>query len=175
MMRTGQVVTVSVRWQTGACTRLDVRLQSHSDISSTHPDTVLMIRELAGSALTDLEIAGRLNEAGILSKRDHRFKAAMVASIRRYRGIQAGRPVQQAPDRASVSPTDGRVKIVEVARAVGVTPQAVIDWCNQGLLDGYQRKEQACWWVIWNPEALSKLKALKPSAFARSLHSRNAA
>jgi len=162
-MRAGRVVTLNVRWQTGACTRLDVQLKSRADTARTHQDTVGRIRELAGSGHGDPEIAEELNEAGVLSKKGLRFNSHVVAAIRHHHGIKAAWPKHYVYR----PPKDGRVGPKVIAEALGVCSSAVIKWCQKGLLDAVQAEKGRYWWVEWTPEAMNRLKALKPKIFAQ--------
>lgn len=161
--RDGEVVALGVRWQTGACTQLQVRLRSRSEIHGTESSTLDIIRELAAMNRSDQQIADHLNDAGILTRKGLAFHRRLVSALRHNHDIR----LAQSKHHVHVPRKDGRIPVRVAAQILGVCASTVSNWCNQGLLDGIQNNKCGYWWVKLTPESISELKALKPNLFAR--------
>jgi hypothetical protein len=147
-------IRVGIRWQTGACTTLEVPRPPHGyALYRTDPAVVQRIRELA-AAHTDREIAAVLNQEGYTTGRGNPFTWRQARHVRVSRGIarecpEVGRGCGDQPR------GDGRYSAPAAARRLGVDLTTVHDWCRSGRLDGIQAAPGRCWWVRLTPAQIA--------------------
>jgi len=152
-----KTVRVDVRWQTQACSTLEVaRPKPAYVIRRTAPEVIERIGQLARTHI-DIEIATRLNDAGYRSGQGGAFTARMVKWLRYAYGIKSGCPLGPV-----ACPTgqrgDGRYSAQAAAALLNVTVYTIADWCKSGRLDGVQMAPRGPWWVVLTPEIITALR-----------------
>ncbi len=152
-----KTIRVDVRWQTHACSTLEVpRPQPAAVIRRTAPEVIERIRQLARDH-TDMQIAERLNLEGSRSGQGGAFTANKVDWLRYVYGIKSGCPLGPA-----ACPTgqrgDGRYSAQAAAEQLNVSVSTIADWCKAGKLDGVQGAPRGPWWVKLPPEGISALR-----------------
>jgi DNA invertase Pin-like site-specific DNA recombinase len=152
-----QVVTLAVRWQTQACTRIEVPRPLRSYEARRTPAVVVTrVRELA-QAHSDRQIAAQLNAAGLKSGTGQPFTSARVQWVRYTHSIASGCP--EGPGHAGQSQRgDGRYSTRAAAELLNVDIATVMDWCKSGRLDGIQAKPHSPWWIVLTPELIAELR-----------------
>jgi hypothetical protein len=150
-------VRVDVRWQTQACSTVEVpRPKPAYVVRRTAPEVLKRIGELARDH-PDIDIATCLNNAGYRSGQGGAFTASKVNWLRYTYGIKSGCPLGPA-----ASPTgqrgDGRYSAQAAAGLLNVTVYTIADWCKSGKLDGGQVAPRSPWWVVLTPEIIAALR-----------------
>ena len=152
-----KTVRVDVRWQTQACSTLEVARPTPAYvIRRTAPEVIERIGQLARTHI-DIEIATRLNDAGYRSGQGGAFTARMVKWLRYAHGIKSGCPLGPV-----ACPTgqrgDGRYSAQAAAALLNVTVYTIADWCKSGKLDGVQMAPRGPWWVVLTSEIITALR-----------------
>jgi DNA invertase Pin-like site-specific DNA recombinase len=152
-----KTVRVDVRWQTHACSTLEVtRPKPAYVIRRTEPEVIERIGQLARDH-TDIKIAERLNDEDCLSGQGGAFTASKVNWLRYAYGIKSGCPLGPV-----ACPTgqrgDGRYSAQAAAELLNVTVYTIADWCKSGKLDGVQMAPRGPWWVMLSPELITALR-----------------
>lgn len=152
-----KTVRVEVRWQTHACSTLEVaRPKPAYVIRRTAPEVIERIGQLARTHI-DIEIATRLNDEGYRSGQGGAFTARKVNWLRYAYGIKSGCPLGPV-----ACPTgqrgDGRYSAQAAAALLNVTVYTIADWCKSGRLDGVQMAPRGPWWVVLTPEIITALR-----------------
>jgi hypothetical protein len=152
-----QTVRVDVRWQTQACSTLEVaRPQPVYIMRRTASEVIDRIGQLARDH-TDIEIAKCLSDEGYLSAQGSTFTASKVNWLRYTYGIKSGCPL--GPVACSTGQRgDGRYSAQAAAALLNVTVYTIADWCRSGKLDGVQRAPRGPWWVVLSPEIITALR-----------------
>jgi DNA invertase Pin-like site-specific DNA recombinase len=150
-------IQVAVRWQTEACTTLEVPRPPRScDARRTPAEVVDRVRRLAASH-PDRQIAEHLNEAGWKSGRGGSFTARKVQWIRYVHQIRSGCP--EGPTACAQGERgDGRCSAQAAAAALNVNVSTIAAWCQAGRLDGIQATPHGPWWVRLTPEVIERLR-----------------
>jgi DNA invertase Pin-like site-specific DNA recombinase len=158
-------IRIDVRWQTQACSTLEVvRPRPSCEVRRTVPAVVTRVRELAPTH-TDKQIADRLNAAGFTSGQGGVFSASKVEWIRYAYHIPSGCP--QGPAACPQGQRgDGRYSTQAAAALLHVTVYTVADWCKGGKLDGVQATPHGPWWVKLTPAAIAALRKPVPRHWA---------
>jgi recombinase/recombinase-like zinc beta ribbon protein len=152
-----KAVRVDVRWQTHACSTLEVpRPQPAYVVRRTAPEVIECIRQWAPDH-TDIQMAERLNQAGYRSGQGSAFTASKVDWLRYAYGIKSGCPVGPAAC-PSGQRGDGRYSARTAAALLNVTVYTIADWCKAGTLDGVQVAPRGPWWVQLTPERIAALR-----------------
>jgi DNA invertase Pin-like site-specific DNA recombinase len=156
LTRRAEVIGVAIRWQTDACTYLEVaRPLLSSEQHQTDAAVITTIRELAVEH-SDRELAAILNERGFRSGYGRQFSAALVNKLRRSYGIVTGRP-----ERPSVmnmrQRSDGRYSVKALAELLKVDISTVSQWCRQGHLDCVRETPRGPYWIMLSAAELSSL------------------
>ena len=178
-----KVVRVDVRWQTHACSTLEVpRPKPAYVVRRTAPEVIARIRQWAPDH-TDSQIAERLNQAGYRSGQGGAFTASKVEWLRYAYGLQSGCPLGPVAC-PSGRRGDGRYSARAAAALLNVTVYTIADWCQAGKLDGVQVAPRGPWWVKLTPERIAALRkprrqykprrAQPPSATAQGVAPRKA-
>jgi DNA invertase Pin-like site-specific DNA recombinase len=150
-------VVVSVRWQTNACTRVEVERPRRScDVRRTDPAVVQRVGELAKSH-TDGQIAEKLNEEGLTPGLKGVFTAAKVKWVRYAHAIPSGCPDGPAAC-ATGQRGDGRYSVQAAAKLLNINISTVVGWCKAGRLDGVQSAPHGPWWVQLTEEDIARLR-----------------
>jgi hypothetical protein len=150
-------IQINVRWQTHACTTLDVpRPQPAWVTRRTAPEVLERIRQWAHDH-TDPQIAARLNADGYASGDGTHFSASKVTWLRAAYGIPSGCPLGPA-----ACPTgqrgDGRWSAQAAAAQLNVSVSTIAAWCQTGLLDGVHVTPRGPWWVVLTPDVITMLR-----------------
>jgi DNA invertase Pin-like site-specific DNA recombinase len=157
LTKLAQTVRVDVRWQTHACSRLEVpRPKPAYVVRRTAPAVMERIGQLAPDH-TDIQIAERLNQEGHRSGQGGAFTASKVNWLRYTYGIKSGCPLGPAAC-PSGQRGDGRYSAQAAAAQLNVTVYTIADWCKAGTLDGVQVAPRGPWWVKLTPEIVSALR-----------------
>jgi Recombinase/Recombinase zinc beta ribbon domain len=151
------VIRVEVRWQTHACSTLEVpRPKPAAVVRRTAPAVIERIRQWAQDH-TDIQMAERLNQEGYRSGQGGAFTASKVDWLRYVYGIKSGCPLGPAAC-PSGQRGDGRSSAQTAADLLNVTVYTIADWCKAGKLDGVQVAPRGPWWVNLTPEMISALR-----------------
>jgi hypothetical protein len=159
-------IRIAVRWQTEACSALEIERPQHvADAKRTPPAVVTRVSELA-PLHTDEQIAHCLNAEGFRSGSGGSFSPSKVEWVRHVYHIESGCP------RGPVAcPTgqrgDGRYSARAAARLLNVTVYTVSKWCKAGKLDGVQAAPRGPWWVTLPPELVTALRKPKHQRWAQ--------
>ena len=157
LTKLAKTVRVDVRWQTHACSTLEVaRPQPAAVVRRTAPEVIARIRQWAPDH-TDIQIAERLNQEGYHSGQGGAFTASKIEWLRYAYRITSGCPLGPA-----VCPSgqrgDGRYSARAAADLLNVTVYAIAEWCKAGKLDGVQVAPRGPWWVKLTPEIIAALR-----------------
>jgi DNA invertase Pin-like site-specific DNA recombinase len=154
-------IAIAVRWQTGACSTLDIpRPQRAADAKRTAPAVITRVRELARTH-PDEQIAAQLNAEGFRSGSGGNFSTSKVEWIRYVYHIQNG-----CPRGPAACPTgqrgDGRYSVRAAAALLNVNVSTIAHWCQTGQLDGVQTAPHGPRWVRVTPEVIATLRKPVP-------------
>ena len=150
-------IAVAIRWQTEACTLLDLPRPARScDRRRTAPAIVARIRGLAPHH-TDSERAALLNQAGATPGLGGTFTAAKVAWIRSAYTILSGCPEAPGACRAGQR-GDGRYSAQAAAQLLHVDVSTIADWCCTGRLEYVQKTPHSPRWITLTPASLAALR-----------------
>jgi hypothetical protein len=152
-----QVLAVAVRWQTEACTSLEVaRPRRSCEVRRTAPAVVARIGVLA-AANTDQQIAEILNKEGLTPGLGGCFTANKIQWIRYKYKIASVCP--EGPGACVGGQRgDGRYSVQSAAESLNINISTVVAWCQSGKLDGIQSVPHGPWWVRLTPEIITQLR-----------------
>ena len=150
-------IAVAIRWQTEACTLLDIPRPARScDRRRTPPAVVARLRLLAPH-YTDRQIATMLNQEGATPGLGGTFPASKVAWLRYAYAIPAG-----CPEAPGVCPDgqrgDGRYSARAAADLLNVDVGTIAAWCRTGRLEYVQQTPHSPRWVTLAPESIAALR-----------------
>ncbi|HEY3230304.1 MAG TPA: recombinase family protein [Roseiflexaceae bacterium] len=150
-------IYIAIRWQTDACTTLEVSRPPRScDKRRTPAGVVSRIGELAASHADD-QIAVLLNMEGATPGLGGSFTASKVAWIRYANSIPSGCPA--APGACpSGQRGDGRYSARAAAQLLNVDVSTIADWCLTGQLDYLQEHPHGPRWIALAPETIAALR-----------------
>jgi DNA invertase Pin-like site-specific DNA recombinase len=157
LSRDGTTIQVAVRWQTEACTVLEVpRPKRSCEERRTDPAVVARVRGLAPEH-TDRQIAALLNQEGLRSGTRGSFTASKIQWIRYIHAIPSGCPEGPAacPDGYR---GDGRCSARVAAELLNVNVSTIAAWCRSGRLDGIQVVPHGPRWIRLTPEIIAELR-----------------
>jgi hypothetical protein len=157
LCRADTTIQVAIRWQTEACTVLEVpRPKRTYEVRRTDPAVVARVRALAPEH-TDRQIAALLDQEGLRSGTKSSFTAAKVQWIRYVHSIPSGCPEGPAacPDGYR---GDGRCTVQEAAKQLNVNISTIAAWCRSGRLDSIQAVPHGPWWIRLTPEVIAELR-----------------
>jgi DNA invertase Pin-like site-specific DNA recombinase len=164
-----KAVRVDVRWQTHACSTLEVpRPKPAYVVRRTTPAVIERIEQLCRDQ-TDIGIAECLNQEGYRSGQGGAFTASKVNWLRYAYGIKSGCPLGPAAC-PSGQRGDGRYSAQAAAALLNVTVSTIADWCKAGTLHGVQVAPRGPWWVKLAPELISALRKPKRQYKPRRAH-----
>jgi hypothetical protein len=157
LSKRAKLIQVAIRWQTNACSILEVMRPPLSyDARRTAPKVIERIRALAPEH-TDVQIAEQLNGEALRPGASSTFTASKVNWIRTAYHIPSACP--QAP---GVCPTgqrgDGRYSAKAAAALLNVDVSTIADWCNAGQLDYVQTAPHRPRWITLTPELITELR-----------------
>jgi hypothetical protein len=150
-------ITLAIRWQTEACTTLEIpRPPRAAEARRTGPTVIERIRNLASSH-TDRQIAKVLNQEGATPGLGGTFTAAKVAWVRYAYAIASGCP--QAPGVCRAGQRgDGRYTARTAAYLLNVDVSTIAEWCRAGRLDYTQETPHGPRWITLPPERITTLR-----------------
>ena len=151
-------IRVALRWQTEACTTVEVPRPPRScDARRTAAAVVARVRALAADHTRSPD--GRAAERGRAAKsgRGGSFTANKVQWIRYVHGIRSGCPEGPAAC-ARGERGDGRYSAQAAAKALNVDVSTIAAWCKSGHLDGIQATPHGPWWIRLTPEDITRLR-----------------
>jgi DNA invertase Pin-like site-specific DNA recombinase len=150
-------IQVAIRWQTEACTVLEVpRPRRSYEVRRTDPVIVAKIKVLALDH-TDSQIASLLDQDGFRSGTGNRFTRNIIAQLRYSYSIISGCPEAPAACVEGYR-ADGRCSAKTAAEMLNVNVSTIADWCQSGTLDGIQSAPYAPWWIKLTPEIIAGLR-----------------
>jgi DNA invertase Pin-like site-specific DNA recombinase len=154
-------IAIAVRWQTEACSTLEVlRPQRAADVKRTAPAVLVRVRELALTH-TDDDIAVQLNTEGFRSGNEGAFSESKIQWIRYVYQIKS-----RCPRGPAACPQgqrgDGRYSARAAAALLNVTVYTIAEWCKTGKLDGVQAVPRGPWWVTLTPALIATLRKPVP-------------
>jgi DNA invertase Pin-like site-specific DNA recombinase len=157
LTKQAKVIAVAVRWQTEACTNLEVaRPRRSCDVRRTDPAAVERIGVLAASN-TDEQIAAILNQEGYAPSLGGSFTASKIQWIRYKHKIASACP--EGPGACVGGQRgDGRYSVQSASELLNINISTVVAWCKSGKLDGIQSVPHGPWWVRLTPEIIAKLR-----------------
>jgi DNA invertase Pin-like site-specific DNA recombinase len=150
-------IRVAVRWQTEACTELEVpRLRRSYEVRRTDPAVVQRVRDLAAGH-TDRQIAAILEREGLRPGLGGPFTADKVQWVRYVHSVPGGCPEGPAacPDGTR---GDGRCSARVAAERLNVNVSTIAAWCKEGLLDSVQAVPHGPRWIRLTPEVVAELR-----------------
>jgi DNA invertase Pin-like site-specific DNA recombinase len=157
LCRGDTTIQVAIRWQTEACTVLEVPRPKRSyEVRRTDPAVVARVRVLAPEH-TDCEIAALLDKEGFRSGTQGTLTAKKVQWIRHVHSIASGCPEGPAACQSGYR-GDGRCTAQVAAELLNVTVYTIADWCKSGRLDGIRAVPQGPWWIRLTPEIITELR-----------------
>ncbi len=157
LSRGEKLVRVAIRWQTEACTVLEVPRPERSwELRRTDPVIVDRIKALA-TEHTDRQIAALLDQDGFRSGTGSRFTRQIVAQLRYSYSITTFCPETPAAC-AEGYRADGRCSAKTAADLLNLNVSTIADWCQSGILDGIQSAPYAPWWIKLTPEIITELR-----------------
>ena len=157
LCRGDTTIQVAIRWQTEACTVLEVpRPKLTYEVRRTDPVVVARVRALAPEH-TDRQIATLLDKEGFRSGTRGSFTANKVQWIRYAHSIPSGCPEGPAACKKGHR-GDGRYSAQVAAEQLNVTVSTIAAWCQSGRLDGIQAVPHGPWWIRLTPEIIAELR-----------------
>jgi hypothetical protein len=164
-----QTVWVEVRWQTHACSMLEVpRPQPADVVRRTAPEVIERLEQWCRDQ-TDIGSAECLNQEGYRSGEGGTFTASQVNWLRYAYGMKSGGPLGPAAC-PSGQRGAGRSSAQAAAALLNVTVYTIADWCKVGKLDGGQVAPRGPWWVKLTPEIISALRKPRRQYKPRRAH-----
>ncbi len=149
-----RVIAIAIRWQTEACTVVDVPRPPRScDARRTDAAVIARVRVLATSH-TDEQIAAMLNEEGMTLGNEgevHGVEDSVDPLCLRHR--------QWLPARSGTCEgqrSDGRYCTQAAAQLLNVNISTIVAWCKTGRLDGVQSAPHGPWWIKLTPEVIAQ-------------------
>src|SRR5256712_13517192 len=169
LTKLAQTVRVDVRWQTHACSTLEVpRPTPAYVVRHTAPEVIERLEQLSRDH-PDIGIAECLNHEGYRSGQGGAFTASKVNWLRYVYGIKSGCPLGPAAC-PSGQRGDGRYSAQAAAALLNVTVSTIADWCKAGPLHGVQVAPRGPWWVKLAPQLISALRKPKRQYKPRRAH-----
>jgi DNA invertase Pin-like site-specific DNA recombinase len=157
-------IHVAIRWQTHACTTLELpRPRRSCDVRRTSPAVLTRIQELAVSH-NDQQIALVLNHEGYTSGLGGPFTAAKVQWLRWNYALPRPQPLPPDQPRG-----DGRYSARAAAALLNVDVSTIAQWCNMGQLEYLQEASHHPRWITLTPERIAALR--KPVRQRKPRHS----
>ena len=154
---------VTVAWQSGTVTEIEVPRPHRRDLFRTPPPAVERMRALAAAGRHDEEIAEILNADGMRTGRGLAWNTWAVRWTRKTERI-----CRVAPDRPrrELLPDhfpDGRYSVAGAAKRFGVTLDVIRAWVRRGLVPGERNDFQAhrrVWWLEIAEDTAARLERL---------------
>lgn len=148
--RVGSTIHLKVHWVTGASHALKVTLPTKNETLRTDPQIIESIREL-GTEYKAREIADILNKAGRKTKQGKQFTDDVVRRLR-HRCRFLGRTDQ------SDSKSGDMYTMQEAAKVLGMHPNTVALWRQQGRFECTQEYPGGPWIIKLTPSMIEDIK-----------------
>lgn len=146
---------VTLVWQGGATTEMDVRLRRSGETGRVDDASVLEdVRKMAAS-MTDAQIAGTLVRRAIRTPTGLPYNAARVLGLRKRHGIPEYEP-KPADD------SEPTYTAEQAAEKLGVSHITVLRWLKEGFLVGEQVVPSAPWRIRLGPSVELKIAGRAP-------------
>lgn len=157
LTRRETTIAIAIRWQTQACTTLEIPRPLRSyEVRRTNPAVVDRIRDLAPSH-TDRQLARWLNQQGYTAGGGGPFTASKVQWIRWKYALPRSCP--ERPMAHLDRPRgDGRYSARAAAELLNVDVGTIADWCNAGRLEYLQEAPHHPRWITLTPEVIAALR-----------------
>jgi Recombinase/Recombinase zinc beta ribbon domain len=166
LSRGDTTIKVAIRWQTEACTALEVpRPQRSYEVRRTDPVVIARVRVLAPEH-TDTQIAALLDQEGFRSGTRRRFTQNIVKQLRYSYSIVSGCPDRPAACAGGYR-ADGRCSSKTAAEMLNVNVSTIADWCQSGALEGIQSTPHGPWWIKLTPEVVTRLRKPRRRSWSR--------
>jgi DNA invertase Pin-like site-specific DNA recombinase len=150
--RDARLARITLIWQGGATTKLDVQIPRVGvRIEVDADDVVEEVRKMVAS-MTDAQIARTLVRRGIRTAMGLPFNVQRVRALRSRHGIAA---VRHAPSPSG----EPALTAGQAAEALGVTLTTVLRWLRDGFLVGEQVSPRAPWQI--KEASLKELKTAR--------------
>jgi DNA invertase Pin-like site-specific DNA recombinase len=150
-------ITVALRWQTDACTTVEVPRPLRACDARRTPAAVVERIRILTSNHTDRQVADRLNTEGWTTGTGAAFTVKKIQWIRHIHKIRSGCPEGPAAS-AQDQRGDGRYSARAAADLLNVSVSTIADWCKSGQLDGIQTTPHGPRWVRLTPEQIAALR-----------------
>ncbi|RKH75080.1 recombinase family protein [Corallococcus sp. AB045] len=167
---------IRILWRTGAASELRVARPTMDEARRMPPQVLEEIRRLSRQHLSDPQIAEELNRRGFKSNRKSRsgrFTQSSVATLRRRKGIQAGRRSGWSSVQVPERDEQGRYSIRGLTACFGVTASMVLYWVKSGQLTPVPdhvpmrgRSKQPLWFEM-TPELQALLARARRQGYAQ--------
>jgi DNA invertase Pin-like site-specific DNA recombinase len=167
LTRRETTISIAIRWQTQACTVLEIGRPLRScDVRRTDARVITRIRELAPDH-TDAQIALLLSTEGLRPGLKGRFTTGKVKWIRYAYDISGGCP-DNPGNCVNGQRGDGRYSTRAAAQLLNVDISTIADWCAQGRLDSVRSTPGSPRWILLTPQIIAALR--KPERKQRVHH-----
>jgi hypothetical protein len=150
-------IYIAIRWQTDACTRLEIPRPLRScDKRRTNGAVIERIRELA-PIHTDAQIAMQLNQEGYTPGLGGTFTQAKVQWVRWRYHLPKSCPNRRTGVGIAPRP-DGRYSARAAAELLNVDVSTIAEWCQMGRLESIQEAAHHPRWITLTPERIAALR-----------------
>ena len=154
---------VTVAWQSGTVTEIEVPRPHRRDLFRTPPPAVERMRALAAAGRHDEEIAEILNADGMRTGRGHAWNTWAVRWTRKTERICRVAPDRPRRELLPDQFPDGRYSVAGAAKRFGVTLDVIRAWVRRGLVPGERNDFQAhrrVWWLEIAEDTAARLERL---------------
>lgn len=154
---------VTVAWQSGTVTEIEVPRPHRRDLFRTPPPAVERMRALAAAGRHDEEIAEILNADGMRTGRGHAWNTWAVRWTRKTERICRVAPDRPRRELLPDQFPDGRYSVAGAATHFGVTMDVIRAWVRRGLVPGERNDFQAhrrVWWLEIAEDTAARLERL---------------
>jgi len=154
---------VTVAWQSGTVTEIEVPRPHRRDLFRTPPPAVERMRALAAAGRHDEEIAEILNADGMRTGRGLAWNTWAVRWTRKTERICRVAPDRPRRELLPDQFPDGRYSVAGAAKRFGVTMDVIRAWVRRGLVPGERNDFQAhrrVWWLEIAEDTAARLERL---------------
>ena len=156
LTRRDNIITIALRWQTGALTTFDIpRLRKSWEVRQTAPRAVARIRELAPriptSRLPRAAMRMGCRPASVGRSRSARLDG-YVGPMASRRGVQNGHKSARVASGATGATRRRR------RPSCSTCMSRHSEWCKQGRLDGLRSRPMGPRWITLTPEIITALR-----------------
>jgi hypothetical protein len=157
LLKRATTIYIAVRWQTDACTTLEIpRPRRSCDKRRTNGAVIERIRELA-PIHTDAQIAMQLNQEGYTPGLGGSFTQAKVQWVRWRYHLPKSCPNQRM-GAANAPRPDGRYSARAAAELLNVDVSTIAEWCQTGRLESIQEAPHHPRWITLTSERIAALR-----------------